>query len=242
MSRRHALYLRQRYRMVLSATGLILLLCAATFPIPLLATFAWPEEIRHAPGFLVPAGTLAAVGWGLWRGLRPRAPGVLTLQGGGVIVLLAWVLASLFGAWPFMAIEGMAFHLGVFEAVSGWTTTGLSVVDVEQAPHTLLLWRSVMQWVGGAGLAIVMLAALLGPAGPALAAAEGRGQQLVPQVRQSARLVVLIYAGYVAVGVPPCWLAGMDGFDAVNHAFAALSTGGFSTHAASVGHWDSPVV
>jgi len=84
-----------------------------------------------------------------------------------------------------MAATGLSFTQAVFESVSGWTTTGLSVVDVARAGHVVLLWRSIMQLAGGAGLAIIMISAITGPSGPALSLAEGR-EQLVPHVRQSA--------------------------------------------------------
>jgi len=86
------------------------------------------------------------------------------------------------------------------------------------------------------------MSAIVGPIGVGLPSAEGRSDQLVPQVRQSARLVLLIYAAYAGAGVAAYLLAGMGFFDAVNHSFTAVSTGGFSTRAESVGHWDSGVV
>ncbi len=138
-----------------------------------------------------------------------------------------------------MAIQKLNFTQAVFESVSGWTTTGLSVVNVENASHLILLWRSIMQWAGGAGLAIIMLATIVGPAGPALGIAEGREQQLVPQVRKSAKIVMMIYTMYAIVGIAAYYFAGMKTFDAINQTFAAISTGGFSTKTDSIGHWNS---
>ncbi len=95
-----------------------------------------------------------------------------------------------------MGLAGLPFSRAVFESVSGWTTTGLSVVDVTKAGPMILLWRSVTQLAGGAGLAIIMMSAIVGPTGVGISIAEGRSDQLVPQVRQSARLVLIIYTGY----------------------------------------------
>ncbi len=141
-----------------------------------------------------------------------------------------------------MLLEGQGFTQAVFEAVSGWTTTGLSIVDVTGASHPLLLWRSIMQLAGGAGLALITMASIAGPLGPGLSAAEGRAQQLVPHVRRSAAVLLRIYSLYVAAGVLALWAAGMSLFDAVNHAFCAVSTGGFSTQPESIGHWQSPAI
>jgi trk system potassium uptake protein TrkH len=126
--------------------------------------------------------------------------------------------------------------------MSGWTTTGLSVVDVGNAGPMILFWRSVIQLAGGAGLAIIMMSAIVGPTGVGISSAEGRSDQLVPQIRQSARLVLIIYTCYAAAGSLAYWMAGMSLFDAVNHSFAAVSTGGFSTRPESIGYWDSPAI
>jgi trk system potassium uptake protein TrkH len=99
-----------------------------------------------------------------------------------------------------------------------------------------------MQFAGGAGVAVIFIAAIGGPLGPGLALAEGRADQLVPHVRHSMALVVRIYTGYAVLGFVGLRLAGMSSFDALNHCFAAVSTGGFSTHAESIGYWDSPAV
>lgn len=99
-----------------------------------------------------------------------------------------------------------------------------------------------MQLGGGAGLAVIMMAALAGPVGTGLSTAEGRGEQLVPHVRRSAKIVIGLYAGYAVSGIVAYRMAGMTLFDAVNHSFAAVSTGGFSTHPESIGYWDSPFI
>lgn len=235
-------YLRQRYAAILRSVGLVCLICGAATLSPLLAILVWPGEAANAMAYVYPAAALCALG-GLLLLLRRPAPGDhLSVQEGGVIVCLSWMLVVLFSAWPFIATEGLTFSQAVFESMSGWTTTGLSVVDVETAARTTLLWRSVIQLLGGAGLAIIMMSALLGPAGVGVSSAEGRGDQLVPNVKRSARLVLIMYAGYAAAGSFAYRVAGMTWFDAVNHAFAAVSTGGFSTRAASIGYWDSPVI
>jgi len=223
-------------------TGSILLLGAALMLTPLVALAVWPGERGDIPGFLFPAAGLFVFGALLWLVFRRESDATLTVQDGGVIVLLSWGIICLFCAWPFVAAQKLTFTQGLFESVSGWTTTGLSVIDVTAADHVILLWRSIMQLAGGAGLAIIMLAAIVGPVGPAISLAEGRGEQLVPHVRGSAKLVLLLYSGYAVLGVAAYVLAGMNWFDAVNQAFAAISTGGFSTRPESIGFWNSAAV
>jgi len=235
-------FLRQRYAAILSSVGTILALSGVVMLLPLLALPAYPQEVDKVWAFIAPAGCLVLIGCVMWRGVRPSLPVTLSIQEGGVIVLISWVAVILSSAWPFVSILGIDFSRAVFESVSGWTTTGLSVVDVMKAGPMIQLWRSVMQLAGGAGLAIIMLSTIIGPTGVGISTAEGRSDQLAPHVRQSARLVLIIYSAYAALGTLAYWIAGMSPFDAVNHAFAAVSTGGFSTRLESIGYWDSASV
>lgn len=239
---RERAFLRQRYRTIFSYTGLIGFIGGLLILSPLALLPAFPGEMSLAWGFLAPGLALTALGAALWRFFKPPEAVALTLPEGTVIVVLAWLLAIGFGAMPFLLIGGLTFTQAIFETTSGWTTTGLSVVDVEQASPLVLFFRSLMQLAGGAGLAIIMLSALAGPVGPGLSSAEGRGEQLLPHVQRSVKLVLTLYLGYVVVGWLALFLAGMNWFDALNHAFAALSTGGFSTRAESIGYWDSPLI
>jgi len=225
-----------------SSIGLILLLTGALMFTPLLVLPWRPEELGQAWAFVLPAACQCSLGLVLWRAFGGRARDALTVQEGGVIVVLGWALVIVFSAWPFTAALGLPFSRAVFESVSGWTTTGLSVVEVTRAGWMILLWRSVIQLAGGAGLAIIMLSAIVGPVGAGVTSAEGRGDQLAPHVRRSARLVLVIYGCYAIAGTVAYWLAGMSFFDALNHSFAAVSTGGFSTRVESIGYWDSAVI
>jgi len=235
---------RLHYRGILSNTGLIVGLAGCITLVPFLCMPLYPSDWGLWQAFLVPALSQAAIGFAAWRFFRrSTAPVVrLDLKDAGVIVLLSWIIVCVFSAWPFQAALGFDFTRALFESVSGWTTTGLSVVDVSKAGPSILLWRSTMQLAGGAGLAIIMLSAIMGNSLATLSAAEGRTDQLAPHVKRSAKLVLVIYAGYVIIGVIAYRLAGMSVFDSVNHSFAALSTGGFSTRAESIGYWDSTMV
>ncbi|MEO0759412.1 MAG: TrkH family potassium uptake protein [Cyanobacteria bacterium J06648_16] len=239
MSRRT---LRQRYRLIVGYTGLIGLIIGAVMLMPLLALLFYPNEGPLAWGFWLPGGILMGVGLVLWRSLPHPATGDLSLTDAAVIVLLAWLLAIAAGTVPFMAVGGLSLTQAVFESTSGWTTTGLSVVDVERASHVLLLFRSLAQLFGGAGFAIVALSAIAGPLATELPTAEGRTEQLVPNIQRSAKWVLRLYAAYVGIGFGLLRWAGMDTFDALNHAFAALSTGGFSTRYDSIASWQQPAV
>lgn len=235
-------WLGQRYRLILGYTGSIWIVIGLLILSPLLALpFIWAEH-PQSPAFAIPGLALIILGALLLWQLPRRQASTLTLAEGSVIVVFTWLTAVFVGALPLMSLAHLNFSQAIFEATSGWTTTGLSVIDVESASRLVLLYRSIMQLAGGAGLAIIMLTALTGPVGMGLSTAEGRGDQLAPHVRQSAAIVLELYSGYVVAGILALRLAGMNWFDAINHAFAALSTGGFSTHADSIGYFDSPAI
>ncbi|GAB4307908.1 MAG: TrkH family potassium uptake protein [Phototrophicales bacterium] len=241
---RYRLYLIDRYRSLIGYTGVLLAIIGVVFIVPLLTLVFYPQEVRYAPAFLSAGLPLIIIGMALWYKLAPKQEGSFspTIHEGMVVVLVVWVVAVTIGAVPFMLISDLTFTQGAFESISGWTTTGLSVVDVESAPRVVLLYRSLIQLAGGAGFAIIALSALAGPAGAGLSAAEGRGDQLAPHVRHSAAIVLRIYAAYNVIGIVALRLAGMTWFDAVNHTFTALATGGFSTRAASIGYFNNPLI
>ena len=239
---RFNIHLKEHYQAISAYSGFILLLTGILELTPALITLFYPAELSIAPGFLIPSAGLMLFGFIFWFIFRSHKAVVLTMMEGGVIVLFCWIITCLFSALPFMMISGLNFTQAVFESVSGWTTTGLSVIDVTSAPHCVLFWRSVMQLAGGAGLVIIMLSAITGPAGPGLSIAEGRSDQLVPNVRQSANLVLKLYLTYVVLGTIVYYLVGMSLFDAINHSFAVFSTGGFSTRATSIGYWNSSYI
>lgn len=239
---RYRLYLRQRYKALLSYTGLLTASTSLLVLAPLGILPFYPEEAPYAGGFVLAGIALFIPSVILWRLLAPREPIGVTIHEGMVVVLIVWAAAISFGAIPFMTAINLTFTQAVFETTSGLTTTGLSVVDVLDAPRIILLYRSLLQMAGGAGFVIIALSAVAGPVGAGLTAAEGRTEQLAPHVRQSAGIVIRIYLVYNIIGILGLKLAGMGWFDAINHALCAVATGGFSTRPESIGYWDSTVI
>jgi trk system potassium uptake protein TrkH len=239
---RNPAFLRARYAGILRLTGGITGLIGLVLLSPLAGLFFFPEEAALAGGFALPGAIVTAVGGVLAGGLRSRVVAELTYAEGATIIVMAWLTAVVAGAVPFWMLLELNFTQALFESTSGWTTTGLSVLDVAAAPRLILLFRSILQYTGGAGFAVIMLSALAGPAGTGIGAAEGRPAGLAPNVRRSAELVLKLYSGYALCGILALHLAGMGWFDAVNHALTAVSTGGFSTRPESIGYWNSPPV
>jgi trk system potassium uptake protein TrkH len=169
---------------------------------------------------------------------------------GYIIVTMGWVVMSLSGVLPYLfsgAIPGVTDAF--FETISGYTTTGASIVnDIEALPQGILFWRSLTQWIGGMGIIVLAIAILplLGIGGMQLFAAEAPGpstDKLHPRITDTAKRLWLIYFGYTMAETLLLNLAGMSLFDAINHSLATLSTGGFSTKNASLAYWnDQPLI
>ena len=158
------------------------------------------------------------------------------------LTALAYLLFSLLGALPFLSVT--SFLNGWFEAASGITTTGLSVLRPEGLPRSLVMFRSLYQWIGGAGIIVISLALLLPPGRTALAlyTAEYGGKNLAGNVRLTARRVGLVYLALTAVGFFIYWACGMPAYEAGVHILSTISTGGFSVYSDSIGHYASPAI
>ncbi|MCF8008396.1 MAG: TrkH family potassium uptake protein [Halanaerobiales bacterium] len=232
--------LKERYQLIIKYIGILTMAASAFLLLPLLSLPFYPEEIKYSYSFLIPSIFLFIIGYIFWKYTKHNREEVsLSLKEGGIIVLISWLIAVISSALPFMLIGMLNFTQAIFESMSGWTTTGLSVVDVTTAPKLILLWRSIMQFFGGAGLVVVMMSSVLHPYGFGLYKAEGRSDQLLPHVKRSTKAIMYIYTGYTVAGILLYVLTGMSLFDAFNHSLAALSTGGFSTQVDSIGHYNS---
>ncbi len=164
---------------------------------------------------------------------------------GYIIVTLGWLVMSASGVLPYI-FSGSLPNLtdAFFETISGYTTTGASVIeDIEVLPEGILFWRSLTHWIGGMGIIVLAVAILplLGIGGMQLFAAEAPGpgaDKLHPRITDTAKRLWYIYVGYTVAETILLKLAGMSLFDAANHAMATLSTGGFSTKNASIAYWN----
>ena len=169
---------------------------------------------------------------------------------GYIVVAFGWIIMSLSGTLPYVFTESIPnFTNAFFETMSGYTTTGASILnDIESVPKGILFWRSLTHWIGGMGIIVLAIAILplLGIGGMQLFAAEAPGpsaDKLHPRITDTAKRLWLIYFGYTAAETLLLSIAGMSFFDAINHALCTLSTGGFSTKNASVAYWNGhPII
>jgi trk system potassium uptake protein TrkH len=175
---------------------------------------------------------------------------VLNKRDGYLVVAIGWIVMALSGTLPYVFTGTIpSFTNAFFETMSGYTTTGASILnDIESMPKGILFWRSLTHWIGGMGIIVLAIAILplLGIGGMQLFAAEAPGpsaDKLHPRITDTAKRLWLIYFGFTAAETLLLNLAGMSFFDAINHAMCTLSTGGFSTKNASLAYWNGqPII
>lgn len=235
-----------RLPIVIRIVGLFLLLFSLTL-IPILAIALYTDD-GEALHFVQSILLLAIPGLLLWYPTR-RYKGELRNRESFLVVALFWVLLGVLGSLPLLLGAHLSLTDAVFEAVSGFTTTGATVlINIDDLPPSILMYRQQLMWLGGIGVVIFAIAILpmLGVGGMQLYRAEIAGpmkeEKLTPRIAQTARAMWVIYLALTAVCAVAYWLAGMTAFDAVAHSFSTVSTGGFSTHDASMGFFSSPAI
>ena len=222
-------------------------LFAVTFVLPLVSALVFQDGTFD--DFAIAAGINVVIGLAI-AGATRRYKRELKARDGFLLVTLTWVLMSLSAAVPLMiALPGISFTDAYFEAVSGLTTTGSTVITgLDNLPPSINLWRHALHWFGGIGIIVLAVAVLplLGVGGMALYRAETPGpvkdEKLTPRITETAKALWLTYIGITAIGVVALRSAGMNWFDALCHAFSAMGLGGFSTRDASIGAFDSVAI
>lgn len=227
----------------------ILLMLFSTSMLPAVAVgFFYGEQAREA--FMIAFLITMVAGWIIWLPARHQRNELRT-RDGYLIVVLFWLVLGLFGAVPLYLLEmpDLSVADSVFESFSGLTTTGATVITgLDTLPRTLLYYRQQLQWFGGMGIIVLAVAILpmLGVGGMQLYRAEMPGplkeNKLTPRIAETAKVLWFIYAGLTVTCALAYWAAGMTLFDAIGHSFSTVAIGGFSTHDASIGHYDSSII
>jgi trk system potassium uptake protein TrkH len=224
-------------RPVFAVAGIVLAILAAAMLMPAGLELANGDTGWQA--FAAAAAVTLFVGVALLLANRQQRWRSFTLKQGFLVANAAWIAVALFGSLPFL-FSGLGFSLtdAFFESMSGITTTGVTIIsDLERMPAGLLLWRALLNWLGGIGIIVTALAVLpmLQVGGMQLFRIEAfSGQQGLPRAASLGLSIVLVYVVLTVLGAVALIAAGMTSFDAITHAMSALSTGGFSTRDASV--------
>ncbi len=236
------------YKVILRILGILLMIFSFTMLPPVLIDTLYSGQSSKAflTGFLITLLT----GFIIWLPVYKVRQDLRT-RDGFLITVLFWSVLGLFGAIPFILSEelSLSFVDAVFESLSGLTTTGATVITgIDALPKAILFYRQQLQWLGGMGIIVLAVAILpmLGIGGMQLYRAETPGpvkdSKLTPRITETAKALWYIYLSLTIACALGYWLAGMTLFDAVSHSFSTVAIGGFSTHDASIGYFDSPLI
>lgn len=227
------------WKLIISYLGVFIVIIGFFLLIPLLTLIFYPAESSYAWCFAVPGIISIASGYIITIFFKGMERDKLKNHEDAILVLLFWIIAIVICSFPFLLTAKYNFIQSMFEATSGLTTTGLSVVDVATCPHIFLLFRSLLLFAGGVGLVLILTCAVSDKYNLKLYMAEGHQDKLLPNLVKSARLILSIYSVYILLGTIAFVCCGMSVFDAINTSIASVSTGGFSTNVNSIGGYNS---
>jgi len=236
----------KRFYPVVRVFGVLLMCFAIAMLVPLILSWALHDgaEAAYDEVFLLTFST----GAGLWWAARNEKHD-LKVRDGFLMVVLVWTVLPVFASLPLILQLGMSFTDAYFEAMSGLTTTGSTVLtNLDTLPPSINLWRGMMVWLGGMGLIVLAVAVLplLGIGGRQMFKAETPGPmkdtQLTPRMAESAKGLWGVYGTVTLACILAYKVAGMSWFDAIMHSFSTMGLGGFSSHDASFGFWNSPAI
>ena len=225
--------------------GILLMMFSLTMLPPVLVSLIYQDGVT---GIFTKAFVITfVVGFGLWL-MFFRNQAEMRIKDGFLVTVLFYIALGAFGALPFIDEHGLALSIpdALFESFSGLTTTGATViVGLDEIPKSILYYRQQLQWLGGMGIIVLAVAILpmLGIGGMQLYRAETPGpvkdSKLTPRIKETALALWSIYLGLTVACAIAYWSAGMSAFDAICHSFSTIAIGGFSTHDASIGYFDS---
>jgi trk system potassium uptake protein TrkH len=228
--------------------GLLLMLFSVTLLPPIVVASIYGEQTQQA--FFLAFAITFSVGMIVWLP-NSRSEAELRTRDGFMVTVLFWLTLGLGGALPLTLVDPLSLSLtdAVFESISGLTTTGATVLTgLDELPKSILYYRQQLQWLGGIGIVVIAVAIMpmLGLGGVQLYQTEAAGHvkdsKLTPRITETAKALFVIYLTLTMVCGVSYWLAGMSVFDAIGHSFSTVAIGGFSTHDASMGYFDSPLI
>lgn len=214
--------------------GLFLLAIGFIILIPLITLIFYPSSREFAACFLIPGVISILFGYFVTFFFHGKKPANLENHQDAVLVVLIWILAILISSFPFLLTGRLTFTQAMFEVTSGYTTTGLTVIDVSTWPEIFLFYRSLTLFVGGVGFVLIVTSVISDKLRLNIYEAEGHNDKLLPNLQKSSQLIFTLYFGYILFGTLLYCICGMNFFDALNHSIAALSTGGFSTKVGNI--------
>ena len=236
------------FSVIARVLGLLMMIFSFTLVPPMLVSLLYQDGTLNA--FLYALLITFGIGLVVWLPVHNHKQELKT-RDGFVITVLFWLVLAFSGSLPLYLADhpGLSYTDAFFESLSGWTTTGATVITgLDELPKSILWYRQQLQWLGGMGIIVLAVAVLpmLGIGGMQLFRAETPGpvkdSKLTPRITETAKALWYIYLSLTIAWATVYWFAGMSVFDAISHSFATVAIGGFSTHDASLGYFNSPTI
>lgn len=237
-----------QFSVIARVLGLLMMIFSFTLVPPMLVSLIYQDGTLNA--FLYALFITFGIGFLVWLPVRNHKRDLKT-RDGFVITVLFWLVLAFSGSVPLYIAEqpALSYTDAFFESLSGWTTTGATVITgLDELPKSILWYRQQLQWLGGMGIIVLAVAVLpmLGIGGMQLFRTEIPGpvkdSKLTPRITETAKALWYIYLSITIACALAYWFAGMSVFDAIGHSFATVAIGGFSTYDASLGYFDSPTI
>ena len=222
-------------RLLIGYLGIFVTFVGLAMMLPSLVALFYREEVSYIKYFIIPGSACVIGGLILYCNIVKKSRSQLKKGEDSVLLVSIWIVSTILCSIPFMYGLNMNFTHAIFETTSGLTTTGLTVVKPESTPRMFLMYRSLLQFLGGVGLVLIITATISDRYGLRLYSAEGHGDKLLPNMAKSARMILGIYVIYILLGTVAYSILGMPVFDSLNHSISAIATGGFSVKNASIG-------
>jgi len=232
------------YKTVFFAIGVLLIILGTFMLIPLFLQFIYGEENKS---FL--SSTTITIFMGILLVLTNLEENrKLNLQNAFLLTTLSWLSVAIFGCIPFLLSDlNLSFIDSFFESMSGITTTGATIITyLDDAPKSILIWRAILQWLGGIGIIVmaITILPLLNIGGMQLFRMEGNEttEKILPKTREITLIISIIYLALTFFCGIAYWLVGMNIFDSIAHSMTTIATGGFSTYSDSIGYFENPKI
>ncbi len=231
--------MKNSHKQIIRYLGQFMMMIGLICLCPLVLLIFYPSEYKDSIYFIIPGISAIALGFIITILFKKVVQQKLENHQDSVLVVLIWIITFFICSFPYLLTGDYGFTNSIFETVSGFSTTGLTVSNVGELSHLFLFYRSFTQIIGGIGLILVFTSALSDKHGMRLYTAEGHSDRLMPNLAKSARLIISIYSGYILAGTIAYYICGMNLFDAINHSMSAIATGGFSTKVNGIAGYNS---
>lgn len=224
-------------------TGYICILIGLFMIIPIICAIIYNDHPRYLNSFTMSSIISITIGFLLWVGFSKKNITHLSLKGSLIFVLSIWGTTALFAGLPYFISGELNILDSFFEGMSGITTTGFSLLNYGNYPHSIAIWQSLTQWFGGLGIIVLLLVVV--PSSVSLKRlyfAEGRTEQMTPNIKHTTMIFIKLYLMLTSIGIMLYLLAGLDLFDAICYCFCGIATGGFSIHPLDVSFFQRPII